>query len=67
MRLIYTLFETNLARPAAAQEQPGGLYVLLLFLIFHIYLFLAIHIRPIISTSTGPIFANFLRLVELWL
>jgi len=30
-----------------------------------LYLFFAISIRPIISTSTGPIFAKFAGLVEL--
>jgi len=40
----------------------AGFYVLLLFLI--IYLFLTIPRRPIISRSTGPIFAKFSGLVD---
>jgi len=51
------LFEYNCAA-------EGGLNVLPLF---HIFLFLTIFVRPIISTSTKPIFAKFAGLVELWL
>jgi len=51
------LFNDKLARPAEHE-------VLLRFLI---YLFLAISVRLIISTSTRQIFAKFSGLVELWL
>jgi len=51
---------TGLARPASVQKQSGGgLYVLLLFLIFNDSL------RPIILTSTGQIIAKFAGLEEL--
>jgi len=46
-----------------SERRPVG-YALLLFLI---YLFLTIYARPIISKSSGPIFAKFSELVELWL
>jgi len=46
----------------AAESRHSGLYVLLLFLI---YLFLTIPLRPIISKSTRLIFAEFPGLVEL--
>jgi len=53
-----------LASPST-ESTHGALYVLLLFLIS--YLFFTIPVRPFISKSTGPIFAKFSCLVELWL
>ena len=49
--LAFDLF--HLALPAA-ESRHGGLHVLLLFLIY-----LTISVRPVISKSTGPIFAKF--------
>jgi len=47
-------------RPAA-ESRYGGLCVVFLFLV---YLFI-FPVRPIISKSTGPVFAKFSELVEL--
>ena len=57
-RRFVVLFEYNCAA-------EGGLNVLPLFYIFF-FIFLTIFVRPIISTSTEPIFAKFAGLVELW-
>jgi len=51
--------------PALLEAQARRAYVSLLF--FNIYLFIYCLVRPIISTSTGPIFTEFAGLVELWL
>jgi len=50
--------------PRAIESRHGGQYVLLLFLI---YLFFNDSCRTNYLKSSGPIFAKFSRLVELWL
>jgi len=56
-------YDPRLARPATAQQQPGGLYDRLLFY----YIFIFNDFRQTISRSTGPNFAEFPGLAELWL
>jgi len=34
--------------------------------VFYLKIFLVIIVRPIIATSTGPIFIKFAGLIELW-
>jgi len=46
------------------ESRHGMRYVLLLFLFVY---FLSIPVRPVISKSTGLIFAKFSGLLELWL
>jgi len=49
-------------QPALREAQARRAYVILLFKKY----LLVIFFRPIISTSTGPIFTKFAGLVELW-
>ena len=48
---------------ALRQAQARRVYVLLMFYFF--YIFLLISVRPVISTSTAPIFTEFAGLIEL--
>jgi len=56
------VFDSNLVSPPGLAE--AGLYVLLVF--YFIYTFLVISFRPIISTSTEPIFTKFAGIAEVW-
>jgi len=60
---VQWLYDPRLARPATAQQQHGGLYDRLLFY----YIFIFNDFRQTISRSTGPNFAEFPGLAELWL
>jgi len=61
-RISSTSFKnaSDLAYPAVESRLAGYMFCFC-------FLFLTITVRPIISKSTGPIFAKFLGLVELWL
>jgi len=54
-----------LACPGCTKCSQRWTYVLPVFFIYRGIYFLTIFVRPIISTSTGPIFTKFAGLVEL--
>jgi len=54
-----------ISRPGCSEAAATG--GLMFCLCFCLSIFLTIRVRPIISTTTRPIFAKFSGLVELWL
>ena len=60
---VFRAFNLVIIPPALHKSAGDKVYVVPMF--FKLY-FLVIFVRPIISTSTRPIFTKFAGLVELW-